>query len=32
MGLTESYGDYIAPHTLEVCYDMKASQFSLFMI
>ena len=28
MGLTESYGDYIAPHTLEMCYDMKASTYS----
>ena len=28
MGLTESYGDYVAPHTLEVCYDMKASTCS----
>jgi len=28
MGLIESYGDYIAPHTLEMCYDMKNSTFS----
>ena len=28
MGLTESYGDYIAPHTLEVCYDMKTANYS----
>jgi hypothetical protein len=23
MGLTSEYGDYITPHCLEVCYDMK---------
>jgi len=28
MGLTESFGDYIAPHTLEVCYDMKTATYS----
>ena len=28
MGLTESYGDYVAPHTLEICYDMKTSTYS----
>lgn len=27
-GLTESFGDYTAPHTLEVCYDMKSSTYS----
>jgi len=25
LGLAESFGNYIAPHTLEVCYDMRAS-------
>ena len=28
MGLTEAYGDYIAPHTLEMCYDMKNATYS----
>jgi len=28
MGLTESFGDYIAPHTLSVCFDMKTSTYS----
>lgn len=25
LGLTEKFGDYVTPHTLEVCYDMKSS-------
>ena len=29
MGLTEVYGDYVAPHTLEMCYDMKTSNYIL---
>ena len=28
MGLTEAYGDYVAPHTLEMCYDMKNATYS----
>jgi hypothetical protein len=28
MGLTESFGYYIAPHTLSVCLDMKMSTYS----
>jgi hypothetical protein len=27
-GLLESYGDYIAPHTLEMCYDMRNATLS----
>ena len=26
MGLTDSYGDYVTPHCLEVCYDMKITK------
>ena len=28
LGLTESYGAYVAPHTLEMCYDMRNSSLS----
>jgi len=28
LGLTESFGAYVAPHTLEMCYDMRNSSLS----
>ena len=32
MGLTGAYGDYVAPHTLEMCYDMKNKLILKFMM
>ena len=28
LGLTESFGDYIAPHTLAICLDMRTATYS----